>query len=107
MTLFDDEWRTPLDLATASEALVAIAESDFTGVLHLGGPQRLSRVEMGVQLAAAIGVEASIRPLSRNAAGQPEPRPRDVSLDSSRWRTLFPAQRWPAYDEAIRGMITA
>src|SRR5262249_26754590 len=47
VTLFDDEWRTPLDLATAARALWAVARSDFSGILHLGGPQRLSRWEMG------------------------------------------------------------
>ncbi len=51
LTLFDDEWRTPLDLPTAARALLAVAESDYTGILHVGGLERLSRLEMGERLA--------------------------------------------------------
>jgi dTDP-4-dehydrorhamnose reductase len=46
-TLFSDELRTPLSLPTAARGLVALAESDQLGVLHLGGPERMSRLEMG------------------------------------------------------------
>ncbi|MGH9677838.1 MAG: SDR family oxidoreductase, partial [Candidatus Acidiferrum sp.] len=38
--LFQDEWRTPLDMSTAALALLALAKSEYTGVLHLGGPER-------------------------------------------------------------------
>ncbi len=43
LKLFVDEWRTPLALADAARALLAIARSDVRGVLHVGGPERLSR----------------------------------------------------------------
>src|SRR5438552_3234202 len=59
LTLFSDEWRTPLSLATAARALLAIVRSDFQGVLHLGGPERMSRLEMGQRLAAYLGVNMS------------------------------------------------
>ena len=52
LTLFWDEWRTPLDLASAASGLLALLRSSNTGVLHLGGPERLSRLEMGQRLAA-------------------------------------------------------
>jgi dTDP-4-dehydrorhamnose reductase len=102
-TLFSDEWRTPLSLPTAARALVALSESGHAGVLHLGGPERMSRVEMGRRLAAFAGADASvIVPALRGDVAAPEPRPRDVSLDSSRWRGLFPQQPWPTWEEALR-----
>jgi dTDP-4-dehydrorhamnose reductase len=104
LTLFEDEWRTPLDLETAARALLAIAASDFRGTLHVGGPERLSRLEMGQQLAAVLGCHANIVPTPRNA-GQAEPRARDVSLDSSRWQSLFPQVPWPSHQNALRGML--
>jgi dTDP-4-dehydrorhamnose reductase len=104
VTLFSDEWRTPLDCATAAQGLLALAGSDLTGIIHLGGPERLSRLEMGQRLAAFLGVSASaIRAVRRQDVPAPEPRPRDVSLDSSRWRRLFPQQPSPSWAEALGG----
>jgi dTDP-4-dehydrorhamnose reductase len=98
--LFADEWRTPLDLLTAAQSVLAVARSDFAGVLHLGGPERLSRLEMGRRLAAFLGCEpALLTPASRTSS--PEPRPRDTALDSARWRALFPRQHRPTWDEAL------
>jgi dTDP-4-dehydrorhamnose reductase len=103
ITLFRDEWRTPLDLMTAARALLAVATSDFTGVLHVGGPERMSRLEMGLRLASLLGVDPSpIVAADRESAPAAEPRPRDVSLDSSRWRDLFPDVLWPSLEDAFR-----
>ena len=104
VTLFTDEWRTPLHLATAARALVALARADFSGVLHVGGPERLSRLEMGRRLARFLGADPGvIVPALRADAPAPEPRPRDVSLGSSLWRRLCPALPWPGWEEALRG----
>jgi dTDP-4-dehydrorhamnose reductase len=105
LALFEDEWRTPLALAAAARALLGILRSDFTGLLHLGGPERLSRLDMGRRLAAYMGIES--RPITasqRSSNPAPEPRPRDTSLDSSLWRALFPRERWPTWEEGLREM---
>jgi dTDP-4-dehydrorhamnose reductase len=94
LTLFHDEIRTPLWLEDAATALVTCARSTRTGVLHAGGPERLSRLDMGRLLAAALGVRApDLRAVSRTSVPAPEPRARDLSLDSSAYRELFGA--WP------------
>ena len=103
LTLFEDEWRTPLDLPTAARALVAIARCDYVGTIHVGGPERLSRLEMGQRLAKHLGSDPTlIVPATRACAGFAEPRPRDASLDSARWRRLFPDQPWPVFEAALR-----
>ncbi len=103
VTLFADEWRTPLSLETAATALTELACSDFTGLLHLGGPERLSRLEMGRRLAAHLGADPALAvPGLRAQAPASEPRPRDTSLDSTRWHRLFPQVPWPGFDEALR-----
>jgi dTDP-4-dehydrorhamnose reductase len=91
LQLFVDEWRTPLPLAEAAHALLEIALSDVRGgVLHVGGPERLSRFDMGHRLAAECGLsDANLVPIKRDDIPGLEPRPRDVSLDSSQWRSLF------------------
>jgi dTDP-4-dehydrorhamnose reductase len=106
ITLFSDEWRTPLDFQTAARALLALAESEFAGLLHLGGPQRMNRAEMGHRLAVFLGADpAAIIAANRADVPSPEPRPRDASLDSTRWRALFPGIDWPAYADALRQMF--
>jgi dTDP-4-dehydrorhamnose reductase len=104
LLLFDDEWRTPLDLSTAARALLGVAASEYEGLLHLGGPERLSRLAMGEALAEMMHINAKFATVSRNK-GQNEPRPSDVSLNSGKWRSLFPKERWPMYREAIREML--
>jgi dTDP-4-dehydrorhamnose reductase len=102
ITLFDDEWRTPLDKRTAARALLAIARSDITGILHVGGPERLSRLETGLRVASYLHLDPTpIVAASRDSAPAAEPRPRDLSLDSSRWRNLFPDLDWPIMETAL------
>jgi len=100
--LFEDEWRTPLSLRTAARSLLAIADSDVCGVLHLGGPERMTRLEMGQRLARALGADPAVFVPARQAElPAPEPRPRDVSLDSARFRWLFPGRPLPTWEDAI------
>jgi dTDP-4-dehydrorhamnose reductase len=101
---FEDEWRSPLGLAAAAKALLALARADVTGLLHLGGPQRLSRYELGQRVAAAYGLDpALVAPVLQKSVPTPEPRPKDVSLDSTRWRSLFPNEWWPGVEETLKG----
>jgi dTDP-4-dehydrorhamnose reductase len=102
VALFADEWRTPLDLATAARSLVEIARANYVGTLHVGGPERMSRLEMGQRIARCLNLDASvIVPSTRIAAPPAEPRPRDTSLDSSRWRELFGSMAWTRLEEAV------
>jgi dTDP-4-dehydrorhamnose reductase len=101
-TLFKDEWRTPLSLLSAARGLMAVAATDYQGLLHLGGPERMSRLEMGQRLARSLGLDDSLlQAASRTDIEFPEPRPRDTSLDSRLWRSLCPKTPWPYWDDAI------
>jgi dTDP-4-dehydrorhamnose reductase len=105
LPLFVDEWRTPLAFATAAHALLDLLGSDVTGLIHVGGPERLSRYEMGQRLADHLGLDASVLQAAlRSQIAAPEPRPRDVSLDSSKWRYVFPDHAWPGYEAALAEM---
>jgi dTDP-4-dehydrorhamnose reductase len=103
--LFDDEWRTPLDLQTAADAILELAFADQTGLLHLAGPERLSRLDMGRRLARVLGIEqAAIEPVSRDDFPSAEPRPRDTSLCCDVWCEQFPSRTRPSYEQALRAM---
>ncbi|HLN30866.1 MAG TPA: SDR family oxidoreductase [Gemmataceae bacterium] len=103
--LFEDEWRSPLSFLTAARGLIRVASSDLTGLLHMGGPERMTRLEMGRRLAAFLNADPGLLLAApRNSDPAAEPRPRDTSLDSSRWRALFPNQEWPSWDDALAAM---
>lgn len=81
--LYRDEWRTPLDVAVAARSIVELVKDPAAeGVRHLPGPRRLSRYELGLEVAATAGFDASrVVPASRlEHAGAP--RPEDCALAS-------------------------
>ncbi len=101
IAVFSDEFRTPLFLAHAADALLELARSQATGLWHVGGPERLSRAEMGMALARFLGVSSQlVHPITTTDLF-PEPRPRDVSLDSRRFTDAFPKVRLASYAEAL------
>jgi dTDP-4-dehydrorhamnose reductase len=92
LALFSDELRTPLDYPSASAALRCVAESTLSGAMHLGGPESVSRLELGVELARVLGCQpAQIEPISLREVSLPEPRPPNVSLVSERYARAFGA----------------
>jgi dTDP-4-dehydrorhamnose reductase len=90
VTLFDDEMRQPIrgeDLAAELWALVDLDRGERAGVWHLPGPDRMSRLELGLRLAARLGLDAGgIRAAS--SASFPTPRARDTQLAGERRRRL-------------------
>lgn len=88
--LFLDEWRTPLDVADAARALVELVDEEASGLLHVAGPERLSRVELAERVLLSRGLEPErIERTTRAAAGMAE-RPADCSLDAGRAMALLP-----------------
>ncbi len=82
---FEDEFRTPLHYRTAAEILARLLESKATGLVHVGGAERLSRFEMMRRVAVALGIDPGLVLANRQAdAVEEEPRPADVSLDTTR-----------------------
>jgi dTDP-4-dehydrorhamnose reductase len=102
---FEDEFRTPLDLATAAEALVRLAQTDFSGRVHVGGVERLSRHDLIRRVGEALGIDPGLVLANRQRdVTFPEPRPADVSLDTSRLAELLPDLRRPTVEEAVAAM---
>lgn len=107
LQLFEDEWRTPLSFVSAAKAILQIATSDYRGLLHVGGPERMSRFEMGLRIANSLGLDPSIFiPVARSQIASAEPRPRDVSLNSNCWRGEFPTADWPDWKSAFAKFST-
>lgn len=85
ISLFSDEYRTPIHVADAAYAILQVAYMSLSGTFHCGGPAKLSRVEFGCHVADALGYEvAKIRPCLRAEVPSAVHRPADVSLDSTK-----------------------
>ncbi|UDY36946.1 sugar nucleotide-binding protein [Dermatobacter hominis] len=84
--LFHDELRQPIradDLAAELWALVALDRARRAGAWHLPGPEHLSRLELGLRLAARLGLDAG-PVVATSAADHATPRPRDPELMGAR-----------------------
>lgn len=80
VSLFANEYRTPLHCHDAARALAALLpRTDLPRLLHVAGPERVSRWEFGRRLCAALALPTEFL----HAAECQDPlRPRDVSLTS-------------------------
>jgi dTDP-4-dehydrorhamnose reductase len=84
MRCASDQFFSPVEIEDVVRALIRLAEGAFTGVFHVCGPQRLSRLEF-LQLAAAEAgryrtLRARIVPCSIRDFEFAEPRPLDASM---------------------------
>lgn len=91
-TLFENEFRTPVLVADAAHALAQLATlPNAPTTLHVGGPERLNRVEMGLAIARAFDLGATLCLATRH---QPQAtglqRPLDTSMDTSLIRRTLP-----------------
>jgi dTDP-4-dehydrorhamnose reductase len=84
LSLFTDEFRTPVSGSNASEGLLLAAEKAH-GIIHLGGHERISRYDFGLAIVELMGISKElIKPCKQSDVKMAAPRPKDVSLDSSK-----------------------
>jgi dTDP-4-dehydrorhamnose reductase len=101
-TFFSDEFRTPVHYLTAARILIRLGLSEATGIVHLGGRERISRYELMRRAAIALGLDPSLIGSNRRAdVPSAEARPADTSLDTSRLSELLPDFERPAVEAAL------
>ena len=87
---YSDQFRTPGLVQNMAAALLELAESDFTGALHVAGATRLSREQLARQTAEFAGLDVNLlQPISMHDHALFAARPADVSLDISKARTVL------------------
>ncbi|MCX8066075.1 MAG: NAD(P)-dependent oxidoreductase [Candidatus Hydrogenedentes bacterium] len=85
-----DEYRTPIDVYTLSEALVELAlSSDYEGILHLSGNERISRYNMAIMICEEMNWDKNCIVPSIVDNPTRAPRPKDASLNNSRARAIL------------------
>ena len=79
--LFRDEFRSPIYLPSLCEALLELATGHLTGIYHLCGHERVSRLEFGLRLAEIFRFRQDlIEAMSRENHPFIDPRPSDCSM---------------------------
>lgn len=94
-----DHWNTPVLVDDVAAVAAACLQARLTRVLHLGGPERVSRYEWGRRLAEEVGADpALVRPV-RRADTRYVCRPASACLHSTVIRGGHPLARLP-----VRGL---
>ncbi|WP_375472231.1 SDR family oxidoreductase [uncultured Nostoc sp.] len=84
LSLFIDEFRTPVSGTTAAKGLLLALEK-VNGIIHLGGQERISRYDFGQILVEVFQFPATgLKSCRQQDVKMAAPRPADVSLDSSK-----------------------
>lgn len=58
--MYVQEFRSPILVDDCASALVQLLSLPTLRILHLGGPERVNRLDMGVAIAHAFGLESSL-----------------------------------------------
>ena len=83
--LYADQWRTPSDPESTAGACSLILEQDASGIFHAAGPERVTRHDLGLRVAAALELPtAAISATTHDARPPLAPRPRDACLEAAR-----------------------
>ena len=83
--VFADQWNSPTLNMSLAEMTLEVLERKLTGIFHLSGATRISRLNFAVLLAKTFGMDSSIFVASSiKDFSLPAKRPRDSSLNTSK-----------------------
>ena len=85
VTLYRDEWRTPVHVDDVARAAWALSSREYSGTFHVAGPDRMSRLELGKLLCALYGFDVGLIA----EGSRPPDRPKDTSLSCGRSNQLL------------------
>jgi dTDP-4-dehydrorhamnose reductase len=89
--LFVDQYRTPLYVVQAAEAVGRLIEApEVRETFNLGGGERINRYAFGLKFCEVFGLpKALLKPIKMSITGGLAARPRDCSLNSSKISSLL------------------
>jgi len=80
----DDHWNSPVLVDDVAAWTVALLLAERTGLLHLGGPERVTRYAWARRIASAIGADPALVRSQPRAEGHYASRPVNACLHSTR-----------------------
>jgi dTDP-4-dehydrorhamnose reductase len=104
----DDQISTPTYNHDLASAAVALLQSGVYGVVHVAGPERLSRLEFAHRVAKAMKLDAvGIVGVPTAQLGQQAPRPLQAGLLTDKLHQLLPVLPMHTVEESIHHWATA
>jgi nucleoside-diphosphate-sugar epimerase len=113
--VFADEWRSPIFLPDVMDCLDKLVHMHahpavpLGQVYNMGGPRRISRLELADALCKGMGIPdpraKHVRPVTRASAGLADSRPEDLSMDSSKLANALPQWKRTSLDDGIRWFL--
>ena len=83
--MFTDVFFTPIFIGNLVEAIIEMCHKGLSGIYHVGGSERCSKYDFGMQIAGAFGLDRKlIESISIDVAMLRAPRPKDISLNVSK-----------------------
>jgi len=100
----EDVHFTPLYAGDLADLLWDLLETDYQGLLHLGGADRLTKYRFGELIAEAFGYDSDqVVPITLDDLDLDAPRGNDLSLDSSKAESVLDREI-PGVREGIERM---
>jgi dTDP-4-dehydrorhamnose reductase len=89
--LFIDQYRTPLYVAQAAEAIARLIDRpEIRGLFNLGGGERINRYTFGLKFCQVFNFPtAHLKPIEMPTRAQMAARPRDCSMSSAKISALL------------------
>jgi dTDP-4-dehydrorhamnose reductase len=99
--MFNDVFFTPILVNDLIDRVVGLLDAGASGIVHVGGADRLSKYDFGRRLAAAFGyADEHIVPIPVGQLTLKAERPRDMSLNSHKAEGLLDSPT-PTLDEGL------
>jgi dTDP-4-dehydrorhamnose reductase len=103
--LFSDQYRSPLYVVQAAEAIGRLIDRpEIRGLFNLGGGERITRYAFGLKFCEVFDLpKAALKPIEMQSVSGLAARPRDCSMNSSKIGTLL-CMRPLTVEEGLRAM---
>jgi dTDP-4-dehydrorhamnose reductase len=88
LTLFSDAFFTPTLVNNLSDVIIEMLRKDLSGLFHVAGSERCSKLQFGLSLAEVFHLERNlIEPITLSKKNLTAKRPMDPSLSSEKIKT--------------------
>ncbi len=106
ITLFDDVWFTPISVWQLGDALEWVVENPTPSILHIGGDEKVTKYQFGLELAKVLDLPTSLIKRGKLLGAEfTAPRSNETSLNSSLYEQLS-GNKAPSLSEVIKSVAS-